>query len=205
MRLAATRKRRNCDRLAPGCYNRGLFISFWCDAHDRHYAVTLADRRRLHTQHNRRARKLNVGALDFTNRAAGIVRLPLDKEKEQDVEDITPAPTQTKAKITGTASFRERLALGPGAVFVATLEDVSRADAKAEVLGEARIDPAGNPPYSFDIKYDPKKIIERHSYSVRATITLGDKLVFTTDKHYPFLTRGGNDQVELLLKRGQRH
>ncbi len=52
-----------------------------------------------------------------------------------------------EAKVTVTASFRERIALAPGAVFVATLEDVSRADAKAEVLGEVRIDDAGNPPY----------------------------------------------------------
>ncbi len=52
-----------------------------------------------------------------------------------------------EAKVTVTASFRERIVLAPGAVFVATLEDVSRADAKAEVLGEVRIDDAGNPPY----------------------------------------------------------
>ena len=31
--------------------------------------------------------------------------------------------------ITGTALYRERLALPPGAVFEATLEDISRADA----------------------------------------------------------------------------
>ena len=33
--------------------------------------------------------------------------------------------------IEGTATYRERMALPPGAVFEATLEDVSRADAPA--------------------------------------------------------------------------
>jgi hypothetical protein len=37
--------------------------------------------------------------------------------------------------VKGTASYRERMALPPGAVLEATLEDVSRADAAAEVIG----------------------------------------------------------------------
>ncbi len=42
-----------------------------------------------HTQHNRRLRKVDLGALDFSNADKGIVLLPLDKEKTQDVEDVT--------------------------------------------------------------------------------------------------------------------
>ena len=41
------------------------------------------------------------------------------------------------------------------AVFEATLEDVSKADAKAEVIGQARIEQPGNPPIRFEITYDP--------------------------------------------------
>jgi uncharacterized lipoprotein YbaY len=53
--------------------------------------------------------------------------------------------------ITGTALYRERIALPPGAVFEATLEDISRADAPAEILGRARLEPAGQPPFRFEI------------------------------------------------------
>jgi len=44
----------------------------------------------FHTQHNRRVRRVNFTALDFSDASAGIVHLPLDKTREQDVEDITP-------------------------------------------------------------------------------------------------------------------
>ena len=43
-----------------------------------------------HTQHNRRVRMLRVTELDFAKNPDTIVRLPLDKEKRQDYEDITP-------------------------------------------------------------------------------------------------------------------
>jgi hypothetical protein len=44
-----------------------------------------------------------------------------------------------------TAAYRERIALPPDAVFEAVLQDVSKADAPATVLGRAAIDPAGAP------------------------------------------------------------
>ena len=41
-----------------------------------------------HTQHNRRVRMVDLKKIDFTK--PGLVRMPLDKEKTQDIEDITP-------------------------------------------------------------------------------------------------------------------
>jgi putative lipoprotein len=49
--------------------------------------------------------------------------------------------------VEGAATYRERIALPPDAVFEAVLEDVSRADAPAKVLGRATINPAGQPPF----------------------------------------------------------
>lgn len=49
--------------------------------------------------------------------------------------------------VTGAATYRERMALSPGAVFEATLEDVSRADAPAVVVGQTR--PARQAPGHF--------------------------------------------------------
>ncbi|WP_297440427.1 choloylglycine hydrolase family protein [Sulfurimonas sp.] len=43
-----------------------------------------------HTQHNRRVRQLNMKKIDFGNMGKKIVHLPLDKEKKQDIENITP-------------------------------------------------------------------------------------------------------------------
>ncbi len=42
-----------------------------------------------HTQHNRRVRMVDLKKIDFDS-PGEIVRLPMDKEKSQDIEDITP-------------------------------------------------------------------------------------------------------------------
>ena len=60
--------------------------------------------------------------------------------------------------IKGTATYRERIALPPDAVLEATLEDVSKADAPAEVIGRARVENPGNPPIRFEIPYDTSRI-----------------------------------------------
>jgi META domain/Type III secretion system lipoprotein chaperone (YscW) len=46
---------------------------------------------------------------------------------------------RSDASLTGTATYRERIALPPDAVFEATLEDVSRADTPAEVVSMATL------------------------------------------------------------------
>lgn len=101
--------------------------------------------------------------------------------------------------ITGTALYRERLALPPGAVFEATLEDISRADAPAEIIGTARLEPAGQPPFRFEISYAGSRIQPDRSYAVRARVTHAGRLLYTTDRIYPVLTRGHGNAVELLL------
>jgi putative lipoprotein len=106
-----------------------------------------------------------------------------------------------QAVVRGQASYRERIALVPGAVFEATLIDVSRADASAEVIGRVRVEAPGSLLIRFDIPYDAAKIDERRSYAVRAQILAGARLLFTTDKAYPVLTRGAGTDVDLLLVR----
>jgi putative lipoprotein len=106
-----------------------------------------------------------------------------------------------KGAVKGTAIYRERVALPPDAVFEATLEDVSRADAAAEVIGQARIEEPGNPPIRFEIAYDHARIQPSHRYVIRARVLVGGKPFFTTDQYYPVLTAGQGNEVELLLRR----
>ena len=89
--------------------------------------------------------------------------------------------------LEGTATYRERRALPPDAVFEAVLQDVSRADAPATVLGRATIDPAGQPPFRFEIAYDDAAVQPGSRYVVRATVTHQGRLRFTTDRAYPVL------------------
>lgn len=43
-----------------------------------------------HTQHNRRVRKIDLAAMDFSAIGNSLIYIPLDQKKEQDVVDITP-------------------------------------------------------------------------------------------------------------------
>jgi copper homeostasis protein (lipoprotein) len=104
------------------------------------------------------------------------------------------------AQVKETATYRERIALTPDAVFEAMLEDVSKADAPAVVVGSVRIDKPGQVPIRFEIPYDPARIDQSYSYSVRARIMVGQRLLFTTDRAYPVLTRGHGNEVQIMLR-----
>ncbi len=101
--------------------------------------------------------------------------------------------------VTGTASFRERIAPPPGAAFEAILEDVSRADASSTVVGRTVIENAGSPPYDFAIEYDPSAIDASNAYSVRTRLVEGGRLLFTSDSVHPVITRGAPVDVEVQM------
>ena len=107
----------------------------------------------------------------------------------------------TAQTIQGTAAYRERMAMPAGAVFEATLEDVSRADAPASVIASARLASPGNPPIKFSIAYDPAKIVANNRYVVRARITQDGKTLFTSDTATPVITRGNHMSVSIMLRR----
>lgn len=104
------------------------------------------------------------------------------------------------ALISGTATYRERIALPPAAVFEAVLEEVSRADAPAAVIGRTRIDNPGQPPIAFSIAYDPAAIDPRFTYAVRTTVRVGDRLMFTSDTVNRVLTRGAPSDVAIVMR-----
>ena len=105
--------------------------------------------------------------------------------------------------LTGTATFRERIALPPGAEFEVVIEDIARADAPARVIGRQRLAPAGQPPFRFAIPYDDGAVSPRGRYSLRATVRHRGELLFTTDTVTPVLD-GRPGPVRLLLVKVQK-
>ncbi|MGB7563577.1 MAG: META domain-containing protein [Prochlorococcaceae cyanobacterium] len=101
--------------------------------------------------------------------------------------------------ISGTATFRERIALPPDAVFEVVIEDVGRADAPARAIGRQRITPAGQPPFRFLISFRESDLTPRGRYTVRATVRHQGRLLFSTDTITPVLD-GKKQPLELLLK-----
>ena len=103
--------------------------------------------------------------------------------------------------IRGTATYRERMALPPGAVLAVALQDISRADAPAETLAEARIPIARQVPIGFALPYDPARIEPSHSYALRGVIEVDGRVMFRTDTIHPVLTGGAGEDVALRLVR----
>ncbi|NNK33434.1 MAG: META domain-containing protein [Xanthomonadales bacterium] len=101
--------------------------------------------------------------------------------------------------VSGTVTYRERIALSDSAVVEIQLQDVSRQDAPAGVLARQRITNPGQVPIAFELVYDPKDIDERMSYSVSARIIDGGQLRFVSDTATPVLTRGAGNRADLVL------
>lgn len=102
--------------------------------------------------------------------------------------------------VSGSAAYRERIAMPPDAVLTVRIEDVSRADAPARLLAEVReVFGARQVPIGFALTVPRSAIDPRARYSLRATITVGGALRFTTATHHAVLTAGAPDKVELLL------
>jgi putative lipoprotein len=106
------------------------------------------------------------------------------------------------AQVTGTVSYRERMALLPDAVIRVQLADVSRADAPAILIGEDIIKTDGNQvPFRFEIPYDAAAIKPQNTYAVSARIEGADgRLRFVTDQRYAVITRGAPTHVDLVLR-----
>jgi putative lipoprotein len=114
------------------------------------------------------------------------------------------AATVSRARITGSATYRERVALAPAAVFEARLESVSRADAPAKVIARVRNRNPGQVPIAFTIPYDPRRIDPRGSYVVHASIYENGRIRFTSRQGSPVVTRGNGKRVTVLMRRASR-
>lgn len=113
---------------------------------------------------------------------------------------VVPVGAQV-GTVTGTVTYRERMALPPSVSVEITIEDVSRADAPAEVIARIRQAIPGQPPIPFQLPYDPSRINPRNRYAVRARILDGERLLFTSVSTTLVLTQGRGNRVDLVLQR----
>ena len=106
----------------------------------------------------------------------------------------------TGSSVTGSVTYRERIALSPGARLEVQLRDVSYQDAAAPLIAEQVIHNPGQVPIEFKMEYDQGDIESRNTYSVQATIYESDgRMAFTNDTAYEVLTRGNPKKVDMLL------
>ena len=102
--------------------------------------------------------------------------------------------------ITGTVSYKERIALPAGATVIIQLLDISRADAPAVVIARQVIPTNGKQvPFNFVLPYDIAQISPTGTYGVRAEIRLNDQLLFTTSQSYQVITNGKPSKIDVVV------
>lgn len=113
----------------------------------------------------------------------------------------TPAPVEDTTQVHVSVSYRERILLSPEHVVSVRVEDVSRADAPAIVVGEASRRTEGRaPPFELTVDVPTARIDPRRDYAVRAEIREPDgTLRFTTDTRHSVLTGGAPNRAEIML------
>ncbi len=111
----------------------------------------------------------------------------------------TPTPPVAMAAVTGTITYRERIALSPDAVIEVVLADVSLADAPSVTIAQQTITNPGQVPVPFRIEYDPAVIDERRTYGLLVRIMEGNRLAFINDTAYDVITGGRPTSVDMVL------
>ena len=93
-----------------------------------------------------------------------------------------PSGRDPNASVSGTVTYRERLALSPGARLVVDLRDVSYQDAPSTLIARQTIESPGQVPIKFKVEYNRDDIDSRNVYSISADIIESDgRLAFTND------------------------
>ena len=111
-----------------------------------------------------------------------------------------PSGRNPNASVSGTVTYRERLALSPDATLIVELRDVSYADGPAPLIARQTIAGPGQVPIEFEVRYSREDIDSRNTYAVQARIIESDdRLAFINDTAYEVITRGNPDEVDMLL------
>ncbi|HEX5632928.1 MAG TPA: YbaY family lipoprotein, partial [Gemmatimonadales bacterium] len=84
----------------------------------------------------------------FLLSVAGLAALACARAPEGDA----PTPAPPVAVLTGSVTYRERMALPAGAVVRVELRDVSRADASAALVASQEIRPTSQVPIPFELR-----------------------------------------------------
>jgi putative lipoprotein len=132
---------------------------------------------------------------------AGLAACETSSPKDSSAESAKPPRA---VSLSGTASYRERIALPADARLAVEIRDVSLMDAPAPLIAKVEIPTAGRqPPLAFTLDYDATRIVPRNRYAVSARITDGTgRLIWITDTHVDLPPPGQNVDLNLVRVTG---
>lgn len=112
-----------------------------------------------------------------------------------------PSPSDEVGVVSGTAFYRERIAVPSGARLEVSLEDAAATADGDRLITRIVIAKAGQPPFSFEVPYRREDLDPSRRYVLRARLLDREDLLFETPAPTPVLTQGNPQTVELLLRR----
>ncbi|MGQ5523315.1 META domain-containing protein [Chitinimonas sp. PSY-7] len=112
---------------------------------------------------------------------------------------LLASTVMAETTLSGTANYGDKATLPNNAVLEISLQDVSLADAPAKLVNRAVIVAPGQSPVQFKLRFDPKSIDAKHTYSLNARITADSKLLFTTDSRNLVKANGSDGPQTLKL------
>lgn len=114
-----------------------------------------------------------------------------------------PGPEPGTATLTGTATYRERIALPPDSRLVVAISDVSLADAPSVTIAQNETATAGKQvPLPFSLGYDRTRIQPGRDYAVSARILDGQgQLAWITDTRTALPPPGQSVEIRLVQVR----
>jgi uncharacterized lipoprotein YbaY len=112
-----------------------------------------------------------------------------------------PKSQRAPTAITGTVTYRERIALPPAARVEVQLVDATDPDQTSPLIAERLMDQPGQVPIAFSLAYDPATIQASRTYALRVRIRVGDDVWFASPFDLRVLTGGNPTQVEVQLER----
>jgi uncharacterized lipoprotein YbaY/heat shock protein HslJ len=113
----------------------------------------------------------------------------------------TGTNTGATGRVTGTITYRQRIALTSRAVVYVKLVDTSPLGGPPTTIADETIKPAGRQvPISFELTYDTSRIGSRGSYSVQVRIIDRGKVRFRNTETYRVITAGHPSRVNVVVK-----
>ena len=113
-------------------------------------------------------------------------------------QEQAPKPA---AHVTGTITYREKMALSPTAIVDVRIDDVTRPGSGEPIVASTRIEHPGQVPVRFELPYDPQLIDERSRYAVRAVISDNGMVLFASLDTVLVLTQAHGQRADLVLSR----
>lgn len=105
-------------------------------------------------------------------------------------------------RVTGSVTYRERIALPEAAVVRVVLLDVSLLDAPERVIAEQEIHPTAQVPIPFALTFDRAAIDPGRRYGLRAIVADAEgRVQWATAASHPVLTQGAPDTATIVVQR----